>query len=243
MPTTPHLIDLHANRAWPATTTRHHHGWLLRHTPGVTRNRSNSALPPHPQHHPHHHIDAIETFYTQRGLTPRIQVTPAHQHTELDTHLTQRGYTTASPTLVLTAPTTIATTAPTPPITLTPTPTHHWLTTHHQLTGHDDTPILTRIHTPTAFAHLNIDGHTAGIALFTAAPGWAGVFCMATHPHHRRTGVATALLHAGAAWATRNGAHRLYLQVERDNHAARRLYATTGFTETHRYHYRIAPRP
>jgi ribosomal protein S18 acetylase RimI-like enzyme len=54
--------------------------------------------------------------------------------------------------------------------------------------------------------------------------GWAGVFGMATLP-------------------TARGATRLYLQVECDNMAARRLYERAGFTELCRYRYRTAPLP
>ena len=59
-------------------------------------------------------------------------------------------------------------------------------------------------------------------------------------PEQRRRGVARALLAALAGWASAQGAQRLYLQVERDNEPARRLYAGLGFEEAYRYHYRRA---
>ena len=34
-----------AARGWPAAETLRRDGWLLRHTPSLTRRRSNSALP------------------------------------------------------------------------------------------------------------------------------------------------------------------------------------------------------
>jgi N-acetylglutamate synthase len=46
-----------------------------------------------------------------------------------------------------------------------------------------------------------------------------------------------------AALADRAGTHeadRMYLQVERDNKPALRLYERTGFSETCGYHYRAA---
>ncbi|MHB1433711.1 MAG: hypothetical protein ACYCVZ_16570, partial [Streptosporangiaceae bacterium] len=39
-------IEAHAARAWPAASAVPVDGWLLRHTPGVLRRRSNSVLPP-----------------------------------------------------------------------------------------------------------------------------------------------------------------------------------------------------
>jgi N-acetylglutamate synthase len=44
-----------------------------------------------------------------------------------------------------------------------------------------------------------------------------------------------AVLAALAGWA---GTDRMYLQVERDNTAAMRLYERAGFTEICAYHYR-----
>ena len=37
------------------------------------------------------------------------------------------------------------------------------------------------------------------------------------------------------------GASAAYLQVERDNEAARALYDGMGFADHHAYHYRTAP--
>ncbi|MFD0888109.1 GNAT family N-acetyltransferase [Streptosporangium algeriense] len=53
--------------------------------------------------------------------------------------------------------------------------------------------------------------------------------------------MARAVLGAGARWARERGAERLYLQVERDNEAALRLYTRAGFSYSHGYHYRIRP--
>jgi RimJ/RimL family protein N-acetyltransferase len=62
---------------------------------------------------------------------------------------------------------------------------------------------------------------------------------MVTVPAARRRGAARLVLSAIARWACEHGAPRLYLQVERSNEAARRLYAAAGFTEVASYHYRV----
>ncbi len=64
---------------------------------------------------------------------------------------------------------------------------------------------------------------------------------MATHPAYRRQGIATAILHVGARWASARGAEELYLQVMGDNHSARRLYDRVGFRLSHTYQYRLKP--
>jgi GNAT superfamily N-acetyltransferase len=55
------------------------------------------------------------------------------------------------------------------------------------------------------------------------------------------SGVARAVLGALAEWSREHGAGSLYLQVERDNAAARALYASLGFVRSHGYHFRVAP--
>ena len=72
-----------------------------------------------------------------------------------------------------------------------------------------------------------------------ANDGWTGVFGMVTAPQARRQGAARLVLAAIACWAGEQGAPRLYLQVERSNTSAARLYEATGFTEIATYHYRV----
>lgn len=73
-----------------------------------------------------------------------------------------------------------------------------------------------------------------------ADTGWAGLFGMATRARARGRGAARGVLAALARWADANGADHLYLQVERDNAAAVRLYEGMGFGEVSGYHYRVA---
>jgi GNAT superfamily N-acetyltransferase len=145
-----------------------------------------------------------------------------------------------------------------------------WLAAYRALDGPADTSavverVLARVPAPAAFARVLVDGRPAAIGMFaapassaapepaaltSAAEGqaalepaggeWAGVFCMATAPDHRRRGLALAVLGAGARWAAARGCAGMYLQVEQENTAARHLYARAGFTHSHGYHYRIA---
>jgi ribosomal protein S18 acetylase RimI-like enzyme len=54
---------------------------------------------------------------------------------------------------------------------------------------------------------------------------------VATHPDYRRKGIARRLTRAAMEQAGRLGAHRVRLQVSRDNAAAMRLYHQLGFAE------------
>jgi arginase family enzyme/GNAT superfamily N-acetyltransferase len=243
-------IEQCATRAWPASIVQEHEGWLLRATPGVTRRRSNSAaLPPHASQEPEETLDTVEAFYAERGLPASIQVTPAEQHTALDTLLAARGYRHEAPTLVLTAPAfqVIAMTAahPEAAVDITNEPTAAWLDAFTQLDDHGDSAevanlVISQIADPAAYASVTIGGRVAGTGLLVAAPGYAGVFCMATQQELRGQGIATAIIHAGARWALTQGATQLYLQVSKSNDKARRLYARSGFAHSHSYHYRVA---
>jgi arginase len=242
-------IEHLSSTAWPATHTETIAGWLLRHTPRVSRRRSNSAFPPPAHRHPERSLDAVESFYRSRGLPVIVQVAPAQQHTTLDAALDARGYRRAAPTLVLTALTAevIAATATdgAPAVQITAGATPAWLDAYVIRDGHDDSRavaelVLPRIPGPAGYAGVVVDEATVAMGLLVAEGGWAGIFCMATDPRHRRRGHARAILHAGARWAAAHGADRLYLLVEQGNEAARRLYEHAGFRHSHDYHYRIA---
>ncbi|GAA4632542.1 hypothetical protein GCM10023196_066350 [Actinoallomurus vinaceus] len=239
------VVEPRARAAWPAEFTEEHGGWLLRHTPDVRRRRSNSAVPPPPGGETT--IDDVERFYRDRDRPVIVQVPDSHG--DLDALLDRRGYRREAPTAVLTAFTgeVVAATASadTPSVELDEDLTRP-LRAFAELDDHADTAtigekVIARITRPAGFASVTRNGRAVGMGLFVADAGWAGTFCMATHPDVRRQGVGTAVLGAGARWAARQGADRLYLQVETDNDAAWRLYRNVGFTPSYAYHYRIAP--
>ena len=240
-------IDLHAARAWPASVVEEAGGWLLRHTPGLARNRTNSALPltdgvPDP--------GPMEEFYRAHGVSPRVQVSPRERSPELDALLAARGYERRTETIVLhaAAEDVVAATADAAAkveveVATEPGP---WPGVFAELDGRPDSGlvaerVVSRLALPAAYLSARDADRTAGIGLVVAESAWAGIFCMNTHPDFRRRGVASAVLGAAARWAAGQGAERLYLQVVRSNDAARRLYERAGFTYSHGYHYRVRP--
>jgi arginase family enzyme/GNAT superfamily N-acetyltransferase len=243
-------VERRAFAAWPAGMVREEAGWLLRYTPGVRRRRSNSAVPP-PGWEPGTSIDHVEAFYRERDRPAMVQLGgPAHR--ELDALLAGRGYRLDAPTHVMTARTAdvVAATEPAPVRPVTPVELDErpdtWLGTFAELDHHADSAtvgekVISRIAAPTAFARVRRDGRDAGMGLFAADSGWAGIYAMATRPDLRGQGIATAVLGAGARWAADRGHGRLYLQVEEDNEAALGLYVRAGFSRAYGYHYRIAP--
>lgn len=245
------MIEELAVNAWPAHTVQCVDGWLLRHTPGVHRRRSNSLLPParpRPAGLPVTEVlDIAESFYARRGLPLVVQVSPVETQLELDRELDRRGCEAAARTVVLTADIDkVKARCPARPA-LSPVvvgePTDGWLRTWGAVENRGDVDVtrrsvLDRIGPPTGYAALPLHGDVAAVGLGVLERGWAGVFCMGTRPASRRQGAAEAVLGALAEWAGRQGARRLYLQVEVANAAARQLYTATGFAVSHSYHYR-----
>jgi len=67
----------------------------------------------------------------------------------------------------------------------------------------------------------------------------AGLFEVATGAAERGKGFGRRIVLSALKWARLRGARTAWLQVEAGNEAALRLYASLGFTEAYRYHYRI----
>jgi arginase family enzyme/GNAT superfamily N-acetyltransferase len=243
-------IEQHAVVAWPAVTTVDTGSWLLRHTPGMTRLRSNNAaLPRSPARRTGQHLAQVEAFCAERGLPVAIQVSPAAQHDELDTILDSHGYRHEAPIEVLTAHTAdLASSGRSPlaaQVNLASELTPAWQAAFGALNGHPDSTtvadrVITSIRLPAAYASVSLDGRPAGTGLFVGGHAtWGGVYCMVTHPGFRRRGIGSAILTAGARWALDHGIARLYLQVEQANQPARRMYGSAGFSHFYSYHYRI----
>jgi GNAT superfamily N-acetyltransferase len=235
------LIEELAARAWPAAEAQPVAGWLLRHTPALSRRRSNSALA-----HGSGELDpaVVEDFYARRGRRALVQIAPAEARAGLDDELARRGWSTEGPTDVLAADaaTVLERMAP-GDVTLAPRPDAHWVATWAACEQRPDADehareVLARIEPATAYA---LAAGGLGVGLAVCERGWAGLFCVATAPHARRRGVARAVVHALARWATERGARQIYLQVESDNAAAHALYAGAGFARSHGYHYRVGP--
>jgi ribosomal protein S18 acetylase RimI-like enzyme len=236
------LIEELAARAWPAAEAHRADGWLLRHTPALTRRRSNSALP----------LDdpdvldpaVVEAFYARRGGRPLVQVAPVEHHARLDERLARCGWSVEGATDVLVAAVDDVLACMRPgAVALSRRADADWVAAWAACEGRADAAqhrheVLARIQPPAAYA---LARDRAGVGLCVCERGWAGLFSIATARHARRRGVAQAIVHALAHWAAQRGARRVYLQVEVDNAPAHALYARAGFTRSHSYHYRLAP--
>ena len=241
------LEDLGAD-AWPAATTAWLEGWRLNLDGGITR-RANSVLPnaAQPVGDANALIGEVERRYRAHDLLPCFKLTAAAEPADLDHRLERRGYRAEGHSLVLIADARQIAPPPTAEvaIVLDDRPSRAWLDACWPAAAYrEERParqaIVERVRGPRAFGLARLGASPGGAALAVAGRGWVGIAAVHTLPEQRRRGVAQSLLHALAGWAGDQGFERLYLQVERDNAPARRLYASLGFTEAYRYHYRRA---
>jgi GNAT superfamily N-acetyltransferase len=241
------LEDIGAD-AWPAAITAWIEGWRLSLDCGVTR-RANSVLPnaAQPVGDAAALIGEVERRYRARGLPPCFKLTAAAEPADLDRRLERRGYRSEGHSLVLVADARAIAPphAPQIAVALDDRPTQPWLDACWPAARYRDErsarqAIVARQRLPRAFALARLGATPGGAALAVADRGWVGLTAVHTLPEQRRRGIAQGLLRALAGWTIEQGIKRLYLQVERDNAPAHRLYAGLGFTEAYRYHYRRA---
>ena len=236
------LLQRIARRGWRAAEVAELDGWQLHADRGWT-GRANSVLPLATPCRPLPELLAeADRFYAERGLPLQVQI-PLPARGLLDAELAGRCWTLERPTTVLTRPVEHAAGPAEAEVTLEETPSPDWLAGYHYRGGplpEHAVRLLTR-HDQVRFASVRRDGAVAGIARGTVDEGWLGVTAVEVADGHRRSGVGRALMAALLSWGADRGADRCYLQVEDENTGALEFYRRLGFTEHHRYHYRLAP--
>jgi ribosomal protein S18 acetylase RimI-like enzyme len=241
-------LEAVAAKGWRAADEAPLGQWLLRAARGFT-GRANSALAAGDPGTPlADAVTGVRRWYAARNLPAMVAVPyPLGRPGEspVDRFLNrQRWSLRPGPAVVMTARAAdVAGTGPAERVDLHPEPGQAWLDLYHYR-GQKLPPIARQLLTSApfqAFASIRRGREVVAIGRVAVADGWGGLTAVEVHPGHRRTGLATAITAALAGAAADRGAARLYLQVEEHNAAARALYARSGFTDHHGYHYRIAP--
>ena len=236
----PEALERAAAAAWPAVEAEERGGWLLRHTPGLDRARSNAALPLAGQPDP----ALAAAWYAERGARARVQVAPLERRTGLDAALAAAGWAERMRVDVLAAPVgeVTARLRCSHPVAVLALPTPRWLEAWERAEGRSDAAahdelVFSRLPTGQGGYALAAGGVAVGLAIL-GPDGTCGLFCMATRREARRRGLAGAVLAALAEWAQGEGATAMYLQVLTANAAAHALYARAGFERSHGYVHR-----
>ena len=239
-------------RAFPAQHIEQVDGWWLRHAPGcawwVGTVLAHGAVPAEDLVS---RIAEAEKFYARHGSPSRFEITPGVCAEGLDTLLAERGYRRRS-LMSLQAASTARVRRQAPAgglrVRWDDRPTRAWFDAWHVVHGHGrdvgpDWDLLHRVTQPSAYACAMLGDEVVAVGRAVAEDGWAGVFGMATLPQARGQGAAASVLAALATWAGEQGINQMYLQVERDNPPALRLYERAGFSEVCGYHFRVAESP
>ena len=241
--------------SWQAPEQEWLGGWRLGAAAGFT-GRANSALPAGDPGRPlAAAVEAVCAWYRARGLPPMISVPfpmagPADS--AVDRYLEEQGWRVRNAAaIVMTAPLELIASAADGGaaggagggVELAAEPDQDWLA-RYRYRGAALPPIARRLLTSApwqAFGSVRADGQTIAIGRVAAAGTWAGLTAIEVDPGHRRRGLGATVTRALAAAAAGRGLTGLYLQVEEENAVARALYHRLGFTDHHRYHYRVAP--
>jgi GNAT superfamily N-acetyltransferase len=245
-PLSPADLEGLAARTWRGLEEERFGDWLMRASGGFT-GRANSVLvvgdPPSDLADA---IGHVADWYARRGLRPMAQV-PLPGAEEADAAFAAAGWSTVEDVLVLTAaldgwP------EPPEPIDLAPQPDDAWLA-GYRYRGTPLPPVarevLMNAERP-VFASVRLDPAPAPLAAVArgAVEGdWLCVTAVTVDDRYRRRGLATAVMNQLGSWGRDQGARSCLLQVVESNAAALALYERLGFTEHHRYHYRLGPEP
>ncbi len=244
-------IEREAFAAWPAEEIAPLDGWRLRFSRGVTR-RANSVWPNEVEGalSIDARIDRAESFYAARGATCAFQVGPLSRPGGLDEVLSARGYRLEAPVAVEVAHAgdlAAAAEAPGVRVFVEPRLFEGWFELSARRGRFAEVQdvyraLLDRLAGRALFALAERGGEPAAVGLGVvgvAGGPWLGLFSLLTLPAQRRRGCGRAIVAALARAGHGRGAERVYLQVERDNEAARALYGRLGFVPRYGYHYRI----
>jgi ribosomal protein S18 acetylase RimI-like enzyme len=238
-------IEEFSMNAWPATTTLHYDGWVLRFADGYTK-RANSVYPLYPSEIAvDEKIAFCESLYQDRDLPAVFKITTSSTPSNLDDRLDARGYCVDSPTSVQLLDFKAGNHELPSGIDLACEDSEAWhiafarmnkVNPDHQAT-HEG--ILRAILPDKCYASIPESDRIIGCGLGVLQSRYLGIFDVVIDPDHRRQGYGEGLMKALLTWGQGNGAHKAYLQVMCNNEPALRLYEKLGFREKYQYWYRI----
>lgn len=236
-----------ADAGWAAPERERVFGWEARFASGVTK-RANSAWDPSGDGSATvsgEALDAVETAYRARGLTPTFQLTSAEGAAQR--LLIGRGYRVVDETLVLAASVSASpsTSASDRDVVIAEEPAGDWLAVWWAVDGRgdaDDLAVIRQIMmgTPALYASLRVSGAVVAVARLALVGSWGGLYCVATLPEFRRRGFGARVVGALLAAGARRGVTDAWLQVLAGNGAAITLYSERfGFAAAERYRYLV----
>ena len=226
-------------------------GWLLRFANGKARRARCINAVAAGQMPWEEKLRWAEPAFRDAGLPLLVRITPFTQPPDLDARLADAGYTPIDHTRVM-----LLRDLPTRPVPPPPTG-HRWQALDAEsfaqavggLRGSLPTHIAAHAerlrHSPVDFRgwvlRREADDVISACGQITLESRLAGLYDVFTDAQARGGGMGTLLCEYLLSQASLIGADHAYLQVEADNHSARRIYARLGFRDAYGYHYRQSP--
>lgn len=231
--------------AWPALQNMNYDGWILRFSEGYTK-RANSVQPIYPSSEEvKEKIKICEEIYTPHALDVVFKITPDVYPKNLDELLAEKGYNKASPTSVQVFNLDSIKEISPENIDYEPQVTEKWNTEFYRLSGKNTSTksihfrMLSNIFPNKFFVSMSLDGHIIACGLGVLESGFIGLFDIIVDKDYRNMGYGEKLLLSILQLGKNNGAKKAYLQVEKNNSPALRLYSKIGFEEIYEYWYRV----
>ncbi|MGD0866590.1 MAG: GNAT family N-acetyltransferase [Rhizomicrobium sp.] len=235
----------HLMNAWPSLRTLVCNGWVFRQADGYTK-RANSANAMAVRGPFAPTLESARKFYSSFGCPTIFRLTPL-AGPEPDRILADLGFHEVDETLVMRAAISTEMALETN-LAIAAACTEEWEAGYAE--AHAQDPEQRRQHRailksiaplPTAFATIRGDGRPTAFGLGVVERGRLGLFDIVTSPTERRKGSARKLVGGLLHWGRSQGAETAWLSVIHANINAIALYRQLGFTESYRYHYRVAP--
>jgi N-acetylglutamate synthase len=232
---------------WPAVHTLLMEGWVVRLANGYTsRANSASAMVSGAGMTPDL-LKAIERIYAEAGLPSAVRVTPVCDPAVEDL-LLSRGYRIKDRSrIMLLDLARYAGRTPDQRVTIERKVSRRWIegVCAHQAPGKRNADhleqIVSRIRVPVGFASLKSDGGGAAFAIGVIDRGYAEIGSVIVDETLRGRGLGRVTVDSLLAWASAEGAHHAFLQVDATNATAINLYRSQGFEDVGGYLNMVKP--
>lgn len=220
-------------------------GWILRFSKGYTK-RANSVQPIYlSSEDVGEKIRICEEAYASRGLDVVFKVTPHIYPSNLDELLDAKGYNKASPTSIQVLNLDKVQGIGLGNIEFESHVTEMWNDEFYRLSGKDVSTksihfnMLNQIIPTKFFALISLNGENIACGLGVLENSFIGLFDIVVDKGHRNMGYGKKLVLSLLNLGKNNGAKQAYLQVEKNNEPALKLYSGMGFKEIYEYWYRV----
>ncbi|MEN3931685.1 GNAT family N-acetyltransferase [Microvirga sp. W0021] len=229
--------------AWPSLECQFYEGWAARFADKYTK-RANSASPICPDAALDDAlIEYISEQYIAVGQSPIFRLTGLEK-AGTDELLAAKGFVEKDPSYCM-LHSDLSQFETEDSITISSELTEEWLAS--SLKSQEKTEetvnitrsIVSRIRQNHGFATLVMDDQPVAWGLGVIERGYIGLYDVVVQPDLRGLGLGKRVLCGLMAWGRERGAQHAYLQVTEANEIARSLYASIGFTDAYRYHYRL----